>query len=107
MRIDISQRNGLTVLSLVGQVDLSSSPQARQAILASLERGKGVQVDLSAVEYIDSSGLASLIEGYQKARRLQLDFALVNVSAVALKVLQLARLDRVFPIEYDTAVVSS
>jgi len=55
-------------------------------------------VDLSAVEYIDSSGIASLVEGYQVAKGLGLDFSLVGVSDSAMSVLRLARLDQVFPI---------
>ena len=55
-------------------------------------------VDLSQVTYIDSSGVASLVEGFQTAKKMQLRFGLVGVSSAALSVLKLARLDRVFPI---------
>ncbi len=76
---------------------MSSSPEARRAILGVLECS-GVLVDLSQVEYIDSSGVASLVEGYQLARERRLAFGLVGVSPSALMVLQLAHLDSVFPI---------
>jgi anti-sigma B factor antagonist len=39
-----------------------------------------MRVDLSVVEYIDSSGLASLVEGYQMAREHALCFILISVS---------------------------
>ena len=58
-------------------------------------------VDLSQVEYIDSSGVASLVEGYQTAKKQSLKFGLVGVSDAAMSVLKLARLDKVFPI-YDS-----
>ncbi|MCG8512361.1 MAG: STAS domain-containing protein, partial [Rhodospirillales bacterium] len=51
-----------------------------------------------AVNYIDSSGVASLVESLQAARKAGLDFGLVSVSDAALRVLQLARLDKVFRI---------
>jgi len=93
----IREHGAVHVVALGGDVDMSSSPEARQAILQSLER-RGVLVDLSEVEYIDSSGVASLVEGYQVARDKGLKFGLVGVSPSALLVLQLAHLDRVFPI---------
>lgn len=55
-------------------------------------------VDLSAVEYIDSSGVASLVEGFQFARSNNLEFGLIGVSEAAMSVLHLARLDKVFTI---------
>ena len=41
-------------------------------------------VDLSKVDYIDSSGVASLVEGYQLSRTQELDFGLVGVSDAAM-----------------------
>lgn len=89
------------VAALSGEVDLSSSPQARAAILDCLNGGSSMLVDLSAVDYIDSSGVASLVEGFRLARDKHLVFALLAVSQPALRVLQLARLDKVFPIYAD------
>jgi anti-sigma B factor antagonist len=65
--------------------------------------GRNVLVDLSAVGYIDSSGVASLIEAFQLARRAGTGFALVSPTASALRVLELARLDRVFTIHASLA----
>ena len=87
-----------TVLELQGEVDLSCSPDARKQILQFLEAGRHLLIDLSAVSYIDSSGVASLVEGYQTAKKKSLRFGLVGVSAAAMGLLQLARLDKVFPI---------
>ena len=87
-----------TVISLQGEVDLHYSPKAREIILKHLNDKQHVLVDLSAVEYIDSSGVASLVEGFQHARSHTLKFALVGVSDAAMQILQLSRLDKVFPI---------
>lgn len=86
------------VIALSGEVDMYDSPNARKQILKALKDRNHVLVDLSEVEYIDSSGIASLVEGYQLARKQSLQFGLVGVSEAALRVLQLARLDQVFPI---------
>jgi anti-sigma B factor antagonist len=89
------------VVILHGEVDLSCSPQAREKILTELKKGKNLLVDLSAVEYIDSSGVASLVEGFQLARTRNQKFALVGVSKAVMQVLQLARLDKIFTL-FDT-----
>ena len=93
---------GYKILELSGEIDLNLSPQARKQILALLKEGYDLLVDLSAVEYIDSSGVASLVEGYQVAKSENLRFGLIGVSNAAMQVLQLARLDKVFPI-FDSA----
>lgn len=88
-----------TVIALQGEVDLHFSPLARDHILQHLKSQEDVLIDLSAVSYIDSSGIASLVEGFQLARSKKLKFGLVGVSQAARQVLQLARLDKVFPIK--------
>jgi anti-sigma B factor antagonist len=101
MKYPVSERDGFTIVALTGEVDLNFSPVARQQILKCLKQNKKLLVDLSRVEYIDSSGVASLVEGFQVARQQKQFFALVGVSRAAMQVLQLARLDKVFPI-FDT-----
>ena len=98
MEYSIRTEGPYTVIALAGEVDLYYSPVARQQILANLNKGHHVLVDLSDVKYIDSSGVASLVEGYQLAKNKHLEFGLLGVSDNAMQVLQLARLDKVFPI---------
>ena len=98
MSYAIREEAGYSVVELTGDVDLSCSPEARKAILKSLESAHNTLVDLSSVSYIDSSGIASLVEGYQTAKKRDLEFGLIGVSDAAMSVLQLARLDKVFPI---------
>ncbi len=98
MDINIEERDNYTIVGLEGDVDLSCSPDARTSILGVLEENKGLLIDLNKVSYIDSSGVASLVEGYQTAKKQSLKFGLVGVSDAAMSVLKLARLDKVFPI---------
>lgn len=86
-----------------GEVDLSWSQTLRDAILSALKGGNAVAVDLAAVSYIDSSGIAALVEGFQTARQQGKRFGLIAVSPAVLSVLQLARLDKVFPLYHDAA----
>jgi len=103
MESRMRKEGGYTILQLEGEVDLSCSPQARKEIMDILKTGQHLLVDLSAVTYIDSSGVASLVEGYQIAKKKKLKFGLVGVSQAALGVLVLARLDKVFPIHASVA----
>ena len=98
MDIQIEDRPPYKIIRLSGDVDLHSSPKAREAILDCLKQKLPLLVELSAVTYMDSSGVASLVEGYQTAKKQGLEFGLVAVAQSAMNVLRLARLDKVFPI---------
>lgn len=101
MAYQVKVERGYDIVLLTGDVDLSCSPEARKAILACLSAGHHTLADMSAVSYIDSSGVASLVEGFQTAKKNGLRFGLVGVSEAAMSVLELARLDKVFPIHAD------
>ncbi len=98
MNHSVSECRGVLVVALEGDVDLESSPEARRVLLDAVRRGPSVLVDLSGVGYLDSSGVASLVEAFQQARRRRADFGLVCVTETTRRVLELARLDRVFRI---------
>jgi anti-sigma B factor antagonist len=101
MQHTLRVEQGALVIAFEGDVDLEHSPKARQVLLDGIAQGKSVLVDMSGVTYIDSSGVASLVEAFQVAKRGGSGFALVAVNPAALRVLQLARLDKVFVI-HDT-----
>jgi len=98
MEHEIQDQGGCVIVSLKGDVDLQNSPEARATLLRCVERSLPVLVDLSAINYIDSSGVASLVESLQTARKKGTKLVLVAVSDSAMRVLQLARLDKVFTI---------
>ncbi len=98
MNFQISQDADRCTVFLTGEIDLERSPAARKSLLDAVKRGKPVSVDLSGVSYMDSSGIASLIEAYQKAQAAKIEFTLERVGASVAKVLSLARLDKVFTI---------
>jgi anti-sigma B factor antagonist len=96
MKSSLVSMNTFDLLKLDGEVDLHYSPQVREQILASLKEGRPLLVDLSGVSYIDSSGIASLVEGFQTAKTAKLRFGLLNISTTAMQVLTLTRLDKIF-----------
>jgi anti-sigma B factor antagonist len=96
MQCDVYQAGEKTVVRLSGDIDMHASPAARRAILQCIHDDRPVIVDLAAVSYIDSSGIATLVEGLQAAKAKRLDFGLFGASPAAMRVLKLARLDTVF-----------
>lgn len=102
------QRDGdWAVLRVWGEVDLSWSQDVRRQVLDAYARARSLAVQLDGVSYIDSSGIAALVEGFQHARSKGGRFALLAPSEAVRAVLELARLDRVFPIYDDLAAARS
>ncbi len=103
MEHEVRTEGRFTVVMLKGDVDMGRSPQARKTILDSLELNRPLLVELSGVGYMDSSGVASLVEGLQQAKKRNLSFALAGAGQPVMNVLRLARLDRVFTIHATLA----
>jgi len=83
MEIKESTESSILVLTISGEVDLNHSPALR-VVLRDKAKAKTPQLllDFTAVAYIDSSGLATLIEYYQSARSFSGKFALMRLSEV-------------------------
>ncbi len=95
------------IVDVKGKVDLFSSPGMRSTILESIQ-SKGivqVAVNLSEVTYVDSSGIATLVEALQLARSKRCRFVLFGLRQAAREVLELARLDKIFDIRATEADV--
>jgi anti-sigma B factor antagonist len=91
-----------TIFDVTGDIDLANSPEVRKALLSELKelRTPRVVMNLSKVRSIDSSGVASLVEGLKASRDAGSRFILFGLSASAREVLQLSRLLKIFEV-YD------
>lgn len=99
LTIEDVETEGAVTLRIGGEVDLYSSPELRSAVQRHLPRAKtALCIDLSRVAYMDSSGVATLVEAMRNAQTKKVDFILVTPSDPVMKVLQLSRLDTVFEI---------
>ena len=92
-----SERDAV-IVDVVGEIDLGTSPGLRKALLVSLNATERLAINLTQVKYIDSSGIASLLEVLQEARKSQKRIILFGLNQSVLKVLQLTRLTGVFEI---------
>jgi anti-sigma B factor antagonist len=92
---------GDRVVVASGEIDMESSPRLLAEIQRAFGRGGRLVVDLSAVDYIDSSGIAVLIQGLKGCKQRAQEFVLRRPSARVLAVIELADLQRLFRIEAD------
>ncbi len=101
MSDQVSEIDGKVVVKLSGDVDLEHCAAVRGLLLDGVSHGKDLLVDLSDVSYLDSSGVASLVEALQIAAKNGTALKLFSASAQAMRVFELARLDKVFAIHPD------
>ena len=82
------------VLTVRGDVDLDTAPSLRTRLEALAQRTalKSIAVDLSSVDFLDSSGLEALVRGRDAARRRGIDLWVIDPSPVARKVIELTAL---------------
>ncbi len=100
MNIVTRQQGNSTLVDVQGDIDLYNSPEVRKIILEELKEKKVARliVNLTGVRYIDSSGVASLVEGLKVSRTMSSRFMLYGLSPAAREVLELSRLIRVFEV---------
>jgi len=93
------QKEQPNVLPLEGEIDLHVSSEVAESLRTMIaKRPKLVVIDLTKVTYLDSSGLAILIEGMQKVQEYGGKFALAGVQESVQHIFEIARLDQVFQI---------
>ena len=98
MNTGMRRSNDTTILDCNGHIDIGTSPALRKTMLECMKGCDRLAVNLSAVRYIDSSGIASLLEVLKEARNNKKWFVLFGLTAGVREVLQLTRLTGVFEI---------
>jgi anti-sigma B factor antagonist len=99
MKVSAETMAGAVIISPEGDVDLGRSPTLR-ASLRQAQSGKPSRliVDLSQVDYMDSSGVATLVEALQNARKGGSKMVLCGMKDRVRSIFEIARLDTVFTI---------
>ena len=105
MQIAARHLDKTTIFDISGDIDLETSPQLRKALLRELRELKmpRVVLNLGAVRYIDSSGVASLVEGLKASRDVGSRLILFGLNKTVREVLQLSKLVRIFEIYENEA----
>lgn len=107
MALSIASRevDGVTVLDLSGRITLGEgSVQLREAIRDLISKGsKNILLNMSDVNYIDSSGLGELVSAFTTAKNQSASLKLLGLTKKVKDVLQLTKLYTVFDIYDDEA----
>ncbi len=90
---------GHRTLKVTGDVDMDTSPSLKEQVLKALKGAKSLRVNLAGVGYLDSSGIAVLIQGLKEAQKAKAEFVLQAPSAQVMSVIKLAMLHSIFRIE--------
>ena len=99
MQISQSKADNVHILNIEGDIDLNSSPQLRKTFNELLEKGSTkVVVNFEKVAYIDSSGLATLIEMMQRLKKSQGVICLVQMNDKIRNIFEITKLDKLFTI---------
>lgn len=103
MQIAARAIKGWTILDLSGDIDLAHSPAMRKALLGEIKEKHTPKVflNLKNVRYIDSSGIATLVEGLKASRDQGSRLILYGLSTSVREVMQLSRLQKIFEIYED------
>lgn len=91
LKISVDQEGKDVVVRLTGRVDVDSSPDLRgrlRTILSEEALPQTITVDLVGVPYIETSGVATLIEALRIARHHQISFRLQGLSGATLRLFE-------------------
>ncbi|HZD66261.1 MAG TPA: STAS domain-containing protein [Acidimicrobiales bacterium] len=99
LSLDVTERDGYTVLAVQGEVDVYTAPRLRERLVELVSQGaRRIVVDLEGVEFLDSTGLGVLVGGLKRLRSHDGDLTLVCTQPRILKVFEITGLTKVFSI---------
>ena len=108
MEVNTRKEGDFTVVVVAGEVDLYSSPRMREALLASATRKQArTVVDLAGVTYMDSSGIATLVEALQATKKNSGRLVVAGLAPRVREVFELMNLQTVFELAPDVAAALS
>lgn len=102
LRTDVAERDGCTVVTATGQLDVATAPALHQRLeAAQLGRASAVVLDLDGIEFVDDLGLGVLLAAVKRARQSDGRLLVVASRPRILELFDLTGLDRVLEIEAD------
>ena len=107
MAIRVDNKSGLVVCHVTGEIDINTSPEIKKALDKLLaKKSPKIVINLSKVNYVDSSGLATLVEILKNMRSYGGRVRLTNLSSKVKSLFEITKLDKLFEIiaEEDEAV---
>lgn len=104
MAVRVEMKDGMTVCHVDGEININSSPELKRSFdkLIAKKTPKLV-INLSKVTYVDSSGLATLVEILKNMRAYGGRMRLTNLTAKVKSLFEITKLEKLFDIVADEA----
>ena len=99
MSYKVTEEENIATVHLDGEIDMDVTEKAKEVIFPHIDAGKEVHLNLSNVQYMDSSGISVLIESHQKALEKNSKVIIKEVSKSVLKVIMMAKLEQILNLE--------
>ena len=99
MSYKVSEEGNVATVHLDGEIDMDVTEKAKEVIFPHIDAGKEVHLNLSNVQYMDSSGISVLIESHQKALEKNTKVIIKEGSKSVLKVIMMAKLEQILNLE--------
>src|SRR5437763_16964954 len=95
--LDVTERDGFTVLAVRGEVDVYTAPRFRERLIELVSEGKHkIVIDLEGADFLDSTGLGVLVAGLKRLRSHAGDLLLVCTQSRILKLFEITGPTKVF-----------
>lgn len=101
VRIETSlrHRDDVPVLDVIGEIDIYTTPQFKEAVSAAIDEGKpGIVINMTKVTYMDSSGFGTLLSATKRLRPIDGALYLAGCNDAITRMLQITRLNTIFGI---------
>ena len=97
MKIKDEKMDDIIICNLEGEIDINTSLELRKVFDKFINNNqKKIIIDFSYVSYIDSSGLATLIEMLQRLKKIGGNLYLVNLSDRIKNIFEVTKLIKLF-----------
>jgi len=99
MQIKISENNGISVCKVDGEIDINTAVEVKK-IFDNLikEKKEKIVINMEKVDYVDSSGLATLVELLKNFRKYGARLKLVSLSNKVKSLFEITKLEKLFDI---------
>ena len=102
MNIRISEERDRTVITISGEIDMYTSPELREKIMSFVKlRVLDLSIDFQKVSYIDSSGIATFVEGLKCMKKYGGRLRFINIPRAIMEIFRFSKLDKVFDISNE------
>jgi anti-sigma B factor antagonist len=98
MNMSVRTSANARIVDVDGDVDMNCTPQLRKLLFGALKESPKVVINLTAIRYIDSSGIAVMIEALKESQRLKRQLVLFGMNARVNAVFKLTHVMQIFQV---------